>query len=243
MDPDRTFVTQAAAGSREAFDELVRRYRRSVYNLVRALTGGDGDAEDLVQDVFVRAFRAIDGFRGDSTFKSWLYRIAVNVVHTHLQRRRTREPFSIARAGDASLTEVPDADDLESAVLRRQAIERALASLPEQLRVLVVLRDVHGLKYDEIAKIVKSPRGTVESRLFRARQQLRPMLEALVTVKPSADTRGGSELTCEASSGNSANAGDSPRPAHAGDTPRPARAGDSPRPARAGDSRCLKHEG
>lgn len=234
MEPDRTFVTQAAAGSREAFDELVRRYRRSVYNLVRALTGGDDDAEDLVQDVFVRAFRAIEGFRGDSAFKSWLYRIAVNVVHTHLQRRRTREPFSAARAGETSLSDVPDADDLESAVLRRQAIERALASLPEQLRVLVVLRDVHGLKYDEIAKIVKSPRGTVESRLFRARQQLRPMLESLVTVKPSADTRAASELTCEASSEKAARAGES-----AGAAP----AGTTPSPAQTGITKCSEHEG
>ena len=210
MDPDRTYVTQAAAGSREAFDELVRRYRRPVYNLVRALTSGDGDAEDLVQDVFVRAFRAIDGFRGDSAFKSWLYRIAVNVVHTHLQRRRARESMSGGRLVDAPLGDLPDGDDLEAAVLRRQAIERALASLPEQLRVLVVLRDVHGLKYDEIAKIVKSPRGTVESRLFRARQQLRPMLEPLVTTKSSADGPAGSEMACEASSG------DDSRPAPAG---------------------------
>lgn len=199
-------MTQAAAGSREAFDELVRRHRRPVYNLVRALTGGDGDAEDLVQDVFVRAFRAIDGFRGDSAFKSWLYRIAVNVVHTHLQRRRTRESMSGARL-DAPLGDVADGDDLEAAVLRRQAIERALASLPEQLRVLVVLRDVHGLRYDEIAKIVKSPRGTVESRLFRARQQLRPMLEPLVAVKSSAEGPAGSEIACEASSGAGAPAG------------------------------------
>jgi RNA polymerase sigma-70 factor, ECF subfamily len=206
VDPDRTFVTQAAAGSREAFDELVRRYRRPVYNLVRALTGGDDDAEDLVQDVFVRAFRAIDGFRGDSAFKSWLYRIAVNVVHTHLQRRRTREPFSAARRSDAPLGDVPDGDDLEAAVLRRQAIERALASLPEQLRVLVVLRDVQGLKYDEIAKIVKRPRGTVESRLFRARQQLRPLLEPLLIVKPSADGPAASEVACEASPGGPAQA-------------------------------------
>ena len=189
-------MTQAAAGSREAFDELVRRYRRPVYGLVRALTGGDRDAEDLVQDVFVRAFRAIDGFRGDSAFKSWLYRIAVNVVHTHLQRRRTREFVSGTRLSDAPLGDLADSDDLESAVVRRQAIERALAALPEELRVLVVLRDVHGLKYDEIAKIVKSPRGTVESRLFRARQQLRPMLESLVVVKSSAEPPAGSEMAC-----------------------------------------------
>jgi RNA polymerase sigma-70 factor (ECF subfamily) len=207
VDPDRTFVTQAAAGSREAFDELVRRYRRPVYSLVRALTGGDDDAEDLVQDVFVRAFRAVHRFRGDSAFKSWLYRIAVNVVHTHLQRRRTRDAFAGPRTIDAASSDVADGDNLEEAMVRRQAIERALASLPEQLRVLVVLRDVQGLKYDEIAKIVKSPRGTVESRLFRARQQLRPMLEPLVVIRSSvADTAGAesdaaeSELACEASS-------------------------------------------
>jgi RNA polymerase sigma-70 factor (ECF subfamily) len=202
VDPDRTIVSQAAAGSREAFDELVRRYRRPVYNLVRALTAGDADAEDLVQDVFVRAFRAIVTFRGDSAFKSWLYRIAINVVHTHLQRRRTRDAFGGVRGQDA-LGDVPDGDNLEEAVLRRQAIDRALASLPEHLRVLVVLRDVHGLKYDEIAKIVKSPRGTVESRLFRARQQLRPLLEPLMVVKPPAASSetvvpAGSETACEA---------------------------------------------
>jgi RNA polymerase sigma-70 factor (ECF subfamily) len=200
VDPDRTIVSQAAAGSREAFDELVRRYRRPVYNLVRTLTGGDADAEDLVQDVFVRAFRAVVTFRGDSAFKSWLYRIAVNVVQTHLQRRRTRDAFGGGR-GQESI-DVPDGDNLEEAVLRRQAIERALAALPEHLRVLVVLRDVHGLKYDEIAKIVKSPRGTVESRLFRARQQLRPMLEPLLAIKPIASSEpvvpAGSETACEA---------------------------------------------
>jgi RNA polymerase sigma-70 factor, ECF subfamily len=185
VDPDRTFVTQAAAGSREAFDELVRRHRRSVYNLVRALTAGDGDAEDLVQDVFIRAFRAIEGFRGDSSFRSWLYRIAVNVAHTHRSRRLSRETTFTIAPGDTASVDVPHVDDLEEAMLRRQAIDRALASLPEELRVLVVLRDVHGLKYDEIAKIVKSPRGTVESRLFRARQRLRPMLEALIVLKPA----------------------------------------------------------
>lgn len=180
-------MTQAAAGSREAFDELVRRYRRPVYSLVRALTGGDSEAEDLVQDVFVRAFRAIARFRGDSSFRSWLYRIAVNVAQTHLSRRRTREIAIGFTIGEArSVDDVPNADDLEEAVFRRQVIDRALAALPEELRVLVVLRDVHGLKYDEIAKIVKSPRGTVESRLFRARQRLRPMLESLLSTKASA---------------------------------------------------------
>jgi RNA polymerase sigma-70 factor, ECF subfamily len=181
-------VTQAAAGCRESFDELVRRYRRRVYNLVRALTAGDNEAEDLVQDIFVRAYRAIGRFRGDSAFRSWLYRIAINVVHTHLDRRRTREGTLTGQTRDAeTIDELPAGDDMEQTLLRRQVIDRALASLPEDLRVLVVLRDVHGLKYDEIAKVVKTPRGTVESRLFRARQKLRPLLEPLIALKPIAE--------------------------------------------------------
>jgi RNA polymerase sigma-70 factor (ECF subfamily) len=187
VDSDQSLVNQAAAGSRDAFDELVVRYRRRVYNLVRALTGGDSEAEDLVQDVFIRAYRAIGGFRGDSAFRSWLYRIAINVVHTHVDKRRVRDAVLVAPAGDDDpMDEVATADDLEQTLLRRQVIDRALGTLPEELRVLVVLRDVQGLKYDEIADLVKTPRGTVESRLFRARQRLRPLLETLILVRPEA---------------------------------------------------------
>ena len=187
MDSDQSLVNQAAAGSRDAFDELVVRYRRRVYNLVRALTGGDSEAEDLVQDVFIRAYRAIGGFRGDSAFRSWLYRIAINVVHTHVDKRRLRDAVLVAPAGDDDpMDEVATTDDLEQTLLRRQVIDRALGTLPEELRVLIVLRDVQGLKYDEIADVVKTPRGTVESRLFRARQRLRPLLEALILVRPEA---------------------------------------------------------
>jgi RNA polymerase sigma factor (sigma-70 family) len=106
-------------------------------------------------------------------------------VHTHVDRRRTREGGLSGPAHDAdAVDDLPAGGDVEQTLLRRQVIDRALASLPEDLRVLVVLRDVHGLKYDEIAKVVKTPRGTVESRLFRARQRLRPLLEPLIALKP-----------------------------------------------------------
>ena len=87
MDVDETLVAQAANGDREAFDELVRRYQSRMFQLVRILTSGDTDAEDLVQDTFVRAYRAVGQFRGDSTFRTWLHRIAVNVVRSHAARR------------------------------------------------------------------------------------------------------------------------------------------------------------
>jgi len=182
VDPDRSLVLQAAAGSRPAFDELVERYRRRVYNLVRAISHDHPDVEDLVQDIFVRAYRSVGAFRGDSSFRSWLYRISVNVVHTHRDSRAYKE---MARGLDLESAEgVPELskdDDVEGAMVRRQAIDRALATLPPDMRLLVILRDVHGLKYEEIARIVKMRPGTVDSKLFRARQRLRPMLEQFVS--------------------------------------------------------------
>jgi RNA polymerase sigma-70 factor, ECF subfamily len=176
VDSDSILVARAASGNRDAFDELVRRYRRQVHGLVRVLTGGDNEAEDLVQDIFVRAYRAIGSFRGESAFRSWLYRIAINAVHTHNGKRRVRESaFAFHAHDERSMDDLPSGANLEEAMLHRQTIERALADLPEALRVLIVLRDVQGLKYDEIARILKMPRGTVESRLFRARQKLRQM--------------------------------------------------------------------
>lgn len=186
MDPDRKFVSDAAAGNREAFDELVRRYRRRVYNLVRPLTGGHCDAEDLVQEIFLRAYRAIGAFRGDSTFQSWLYRISVNAVHSHHSRRRSQRLDDTVPLEDAAdVEELTVQNSLEEALVRRQAIDRALATLPPNLRTLVVLRDAHGLRSEEIARIVRIPRGTVDSRLFRARQRLRPLLEHLVGRAPA----------------------------------------------------------
>ena len=100
------------------------------------------------RDIFVRAYRAIGTFRGDSAFGSWLYRIAVNVVHSHADRQRVRDGVFPATSHDANLVDnVAGGADLEEAVLRRQIIDRALATLPEELRILIVLRDVHGLKY------------------------------------------------------------------------------------------------
>jgi RNA polymerase sigma-70 factor (ECF subfamily) len=181
LDPDRTLVARAALGSREAFDQLVDHYRHDVYRLVRALTAGDGDVEDLVQDIFVRAYRGIGRFRGDSAFHTWLYRIAVNVARSQVNRRRRRDvAFPDAAEDVRALEEIAVRGDLEETLLRRQAIDRALASLPLDRRILIVLRDIDGLKYEEIAAIVKLPQGTVESRLFRAHQRLRPLLEDFI---------------------------------------------------------------
>ena len=184
MDADRGLVDAAAAGSREAFDELVLRYQGPVVNLVRAMTAGDADAENLAQDAFVRAWRGIAAFRADSAFRTWLFGIAINVVRTHRdkQARFRRVFWSSPKAAEvtADPLERASADDgVEAPLAMREVIDRALATLPDDMRAAVVLRDVQGLDYREIAETLRVPIGTVESRIFRARLRLRPLLEPL----------------------------------------------------------------
>jgi len=182
VDVDQELVVQAAAGSREAFDELVRRHQVSIVSLARALTSGSADAEDLAQEVFLRVWRSLRGFRGDSTFRTWLHRVAVNVIHSHHGRvSRLRRLFQAAPAEPAEdpIESAADPTDVESDVVMRDAIDKALATLPDELRVAVTLRDVQGLDYKEIASVLDVPIGTVESRIFRGRQRLKPMLEPL----------------------------------------------------------------
>jgi len=179
---DRRLVEAAAEGSREAFDELVRRHQTSILNLVRALTGGSADAEDLAQDVFVRAWRGLSGFKGESAFRTWLHRVAINVVQSHRGRAsKLRRLFQVGPATpdvqDDPIESAADPADLEQDVILRDAIDKALATLPEELRIAVTLRDVQGLDYRAIAEITGAPIGTVESRIFRARARLKKELK------------------------------------------------------------------
>jgi RNA polymerase sigma-70 factor (ECF subfamily) len=184
VDADRGLVDAAAAGSREAFDELVLRHQGPVLNLVRAMTGGDIDAEDLAQEAFVRAWRSIGTFRSDSTFRTWLFGIAINVTRTYRGKRsRLRQLFWTSPGHAHGVTDPLERasveDGIETPFAMRQAIDQALATLPDDMRAAVVLRDVQGLEYREIADALDLPIGTVESRIFRARQRLRPLLAAL----------------------------------------------------------------
>jgi RNA polymerase sigma-70 factor (ECF subfamily) len=151
-------------------------------NLARALAA-HADAEDLAQEAFIRAFRGIGRFRGDSTFKTWLYRIALNVIHSHTDHRRRWSKLwghsvDDPTAGTSRAASRPAGFD--DTLARRDAIDRALATLPPDLRVTVTLRDVQGLEYLEIAETLDIPIGTVESRIYRARQMLKPLLAPLL---------------------------------------------------------------
>jgi RNA polymerase sigma-70 factor, ECF subfamily len=181
VDTDRALVEAAAGGSREAFDELVRRHQSAVITLARVLTSGRGDAEDLAQDVFVRAWRNIGRFRGDSTFRTWLHRVAINVIRTSQSRQGRLLRMFTARGHDEAPRDPASGEEpVDATLARRQVIDRALATLTDELRIAVTLRDLQGLDYKEIAAALDVPIGTVESRIFRARQKLKPLLAPLL---------------------------------------------------------------
>jgi RNA polymerase sigma-70 factor, ECF subfamily len=180
-DDDAELVQAAQRGDADAFGRLVLRYQSRIVALAASL-GAGADAEDLAQDAFIRAYGSIRKFRGESTFKTWLYRVALNVARSHLEKQgRWSRIWATSRddedqvAPRAAVRAVFD-----ETLVRRDLIDRALAKVPLELRTAVVLRDVQGFEYREIAEMLEIPIGTVESRIYRARQALRPLLAPLV---------------------------------------------------------------
>jgi len=183
VDADLALVEAAQTGDADAINTLVRRYETRMFNFARTLTASDGDAEDLAQETFIRAFRGLRRFRGESSFKNWLYRIAVNVGRTHRGKRARQAPVWERRLEAEEVSEhhlASQADDLEQSVMHRQALDRALSTLSEDLRTPLILHDVEGLEYREIAKVLEIPIGTIMSRIFRARRRMRPLLVDLL---------------------------------------------------------------
>jgi len=171
------------SGDRAAFGDLVRAHEQRVYNLAYRLTNDPQDAEDVTQEAFLKAYRNIARFEGTSSFYTWIYRITVNAVVSRRRYRAVRPatvPLSSPNGGEHP-TLPPDAsqpdpaDEAHRADVRR-VVEGAIARLDEDHRVLVVLRDIEGRDYQEIAEILDCPRGTVKSRLHRARRMLRDLL-------------------------------------------------------------------
>lgn len=173
---DRTLIESAARGDRDAFEALVRKYETKVYHLAFSFVRDAATAEDLAQDAFIKAYLHLPEFRFDSEFGTWLYRIAVNRVKDHLRK--------VGRRREVSLSEVPEGrfagedpslarDEAREETRRRAAVQQALGTLPPKYAMILNLRDVQGLSYDEIVQTLKISPGTVDSRLFRARRLLR----------------------------------------------------------------------
>ena len=185
---DLAIVRKVQSGDDAAFNLLVRKYQHKVANLVTRYVYDSGDVEDITQEVFVKAFRAIGGFRGDSAFYTWLYRIAINTAKNYLVAQSRRPPNSDIEPQDAELTDggrnLREVGTPESNLLSKELAERitrAVRELPEELKTAITLRELEGLSYEEIATVMECPIGTVRSRIFRAReaidQQLAPLLK------------------------------------------------------------------
>ena len=185
---DQALVRRAQRGDSTAFDALVRKYQHRIIGLIGRYVADWSECQDVAQDTFVRAYRALPNFRGDAQFYTWLHRIAVNTAKNHLVAQNRRPPTDDIEVGDAeqfdTATRLRDNDTPERELMRHQVeqtVMRVVEGLPEELREAITMREAEGLSYEEIAQRMACPIGTVRSRIFRAREaidaRLAPLLE------------------------------------------------------------------
>ncbi|MEN3110091.1 RNA polymerase sigma factor RpoE [Uliginosibacterium paludis] len=186
---DQQLVERVQRGDKQAFGLLVSKYQRKLVRLLSRMIRDPAEVEDVAQEAFIKAYRALPNFRGESAFYTWLYRIGVNTAKNYLVSQGRRAPTSTeVEAEDAEQYEsgelLRDNDTPERLMQTRQigeTVNAAMQALPEELRTAIVLREIEGLSYDEIASMMDCPIGTVRSRIFRAREaiaeRLRPMLD------------------------------------------------------------------
>ena len=187
-DVDQLLVERVQSGDKHAFELLVAKYQRKLMRLVLRFVRDQAEAEDVVQETFIKAYRALPHFRGESAFYTWLYRIGVNTAKNYLiaQTRRvptstendTQEAETFEDAGRLRETNTPES--ILASKQLAQTVNAAMTALPDDLRTAIALREIEGLSYDEIAEMMACPIGTVRSRIFRAREaiadKLRPLL-------------------------------------------------------------------
>jgi len=185
---DRELVARVQKGDKKAFDVLVLKYQQKVANLVARYVRDPGETLDVTQETFIKAYRALPGFRSESAFYTWLYRIAINTAKNYLVSMGRRPPGTDVDTDSAEQQDVSgrmrDTDTPEDQLLTAEiakTVQEAIDELPEDLRTAVVLRELEGMSYEEIANAMSCPIGTVRSRIFRARdaidKKLKPLLE------------------------------------------------------------------
>lgn len=180
---DQEMIARCKCGDREAFNELVEKYQKRVFNIAYGMLSDYEDAGDAAQEVFLKVYRSIASFKGQSSFTTWLYRICSNVC-TDMLRKRQRRGYTISINGEDDdgnmVTELPSEEPTpeESVELneRQRLVREAIADLNREYREIIVYSDIQQLSYDEISKILKCPTGTVKSRLNRARSALKKKL-------------------------------------------------------------------
>ncbi len=188
-DIDAELVARVQKGDKRAFDLLVLKYQRKIMRLLSRMIRDPAEVEDVAQEAFIKAYRAIAQFRGDSAFYTWLYRIAINTARNWQasNSRRPSSPNVIETQDGETFSQIDNLTDIstpESVAASREIVEtvnQAIGALPEDLRTAIVLREIEGMSYEDIAQTMNCPIGTVRSRIFRAREaiaaQLRPVLD------------------------------------------------------------------
>jgi RNA polymerase sigma-70 factor (ECF subfamily) len=187
-DIDAELVARVQRGDKKAFDLLVLKYQRKIMRLLSRMVRDPAEVEDVAQEAFIKAYRALPQFRGDSAFYTWLYRIAINTARNWLasNSRRPSTPNALENEDGETFNETDNLSDIstpESMAASREIAETvnaAIQGLPEELRTAIVLREIEGMSYEDIAQSMGCPIGTVRSRIFRAREavaaRLRPLL-------------------------------------------------------------------
>ncbi|MFU8821249.1 MAG: RNA polymerase sigma factor RpoE [Gammaproteobacteria bacterium] len=186
---DQLLVERVQQGDKAAFDILVGKYQHKIVKLVSRYVRDPDDALDVAQDAFIKAYRALASFRGDSAFYTWLYRIAINTAKNQLASNKRRaedftldlqDPDQYEMHGRLRESDTPEGIALSEEI--RETVNLAIEALPEDLRTAIVLREIEGMSYEEIATAMECPVGTVRSRIFRAREaidkRLKPLLDA-----------------------------------------------------------------
>lgn len=187
-DIDRQLVERAQRGDKRAFELLVDKYQRKLGRLLSRFIRDPSEVEDVMQEAFIKAYRALPAFRGDSAFYTWLYRIGINTAKNYLAAARRRAPTSTEieaedAEGYADGERLRDLNTPENMLLSKEiadTVNASMAALPDELRTAIQLREIEGMSYEDIARIMECPIGTVRSRIFRAREaiaeQLRPLI-------------------------------------------------------------------
>lgn len=183
---DQQLVARVQKGDSRAFDMLVLKYQHKILGLISRYVHDD-EVQDVAQEAFIKAYRALPRFRGDSAFYTWLYRIAINTAKNHLVARSRRPPGSDVEVADAeyfegggALREIETPETALFGAELKQVVERAIKELPDDLRTAVTLREFDGLSYEDIAGVMECPVGTVRSRIFRAREAIDTKVSAQI---------------------------------------------------------------
>lgn len=191
-DVDQQLVERAQRGDKQAFGLLVSKYQRKLGRLLSRLIRDPAEVEDVAQEAFIKAYRALPSFRGESAFYTWLYRIGINTAKNYLVSQGRRAPTTTEFDSEEAETfdegeQLRDINTPERMLQSRQigeTVNSAMETLPEELRTAIVLREIEGLSYEEIASIMECPIGTVRSRIFRAREAIAEKLRPLLDTAP-----------------------------------------------------------